>query len=114
MVRAKLPGPLLGWTALRHRVPVFGCHHPNREPPAMVLKRIATARSNPVSPRRGVAPRVRVALRRERRRARWGPFFRKLPPPEVVLEAGGGPHHGGRFLPELGHTVKLTPPQYVK
>lgn len=32
----------------------------------------------------------------------------------VGLEAGSGAHHWGRCLAELGHDVRLMPPQYVK
>jgi transposase len=42
------------------------------------------------------------------------PFFAKLAPTEVVLEACGGSHHWGRVLSRLGHRLKLIPPQYVK
>jgi transposase len=42
------------------------------------------------------------------------PFFAKLPPTEVVLEACGGSHHWARLLSGMGHRVKLIPPQYVK
>lgn len=52
-------------------------------------------------------------MRRELRRSQVEPFFAKLPPTEVVLEACGGSHHWGRVLQALGHTVRLIPPQYV-
>jgi transposase len=42
------------------------------------------------------------------------PFFTKLPPVEVVMEACGGSHHWGRTLQALGHRVRLIPAQYVK
>ena len=41
-------------------------------------------------------------------------FFAKLPPTEAALEACGGSHHWGRRLMELGHQVRLIPPQYIK
>jgi transposase len=80
----------------------------------MELKRIAIDTSKHVFTLHGVDPQDRVVLRRELKRAQLEPFFRKLLPTEVVLEACGGSHHWGRFLSELGHTVKLIPPQYVK
>jgi transposase len=80
----------------------------------MELKRIAIDTSKHVFTLHGFDPRDRVVLRRELKRAQLEPFFRKLLPTEVVLEACGGSHHWGRFLSELGHTVKLIPPQYVK
>lgn len=53
-------------------------------------------------------------LRRELRRGQLEPFFRKLPPTEIVMEACGGSHHWGRWFTALGHTVRLLPAQYVK
>jgi transposase len=41
-------------------------------------------------------------------------FFAKQQATEVVLEACGGSHHWGRLLSQLGHRVRLIPPQYVK
>lgn len=38
----------------------------------------------------------------------------QLPRGAVVMEACGGAHHWGRKFRELGFTVKLIPPQYVK
>jgi transposase len=80
----------------------------------MELKRIAIDTSKHVFTLHGVDQRDRVILRRDLRRAQLEPFFRKLLPTEVVLEACGGSHHRGRFLSGFGHTVKLIPPQYVK
>jgi transposase len=41
-------------------------------------------------------------------------FFARLPPCLVGIEACPSAHHWGRELQELGHTVKLMPPSYVK
>ncbi len=41
-------------------------------------------------------------------------FFGKLPPTEIGMEACGGSHYWARELGELGHEVKLLPPQHVK
>jgi transposase len=41
-------------------------------------------------------------------------FFEQLPPCLVGLEACGSAHHWARMLSELGHEVRLIPPQYVK
>jgi transposase len=62
----------------------------------------------------GVDERGKVLLRRELRRQQLEPFFAKLPPSEVVLEACGGSHHWARVLTALGHRVRLIAPQYVK
>ncbi len=53
-------------------------------------------------------------LRENLTRARFEKFLGKVSPTEVVLEACGSSHHWGRFAQELGHTVRLVPPQYVK
>ena len=42
------------------------------------------------------------------------PFFKKLPPTIIALEACGGSHYWARELTTLGHAVRLIPPQYVK
>jgi transposase len=56
----------------------------------------------------------RAVLRTNLRRAQMVPFFKKLPPTEIAIEACGSSHHWARELSALGHTVRLIPPQYVK
>jgi len=80
----------------------------------MELTRIAIDTSKHVFTLHGVDHQERVVLRRDLKRTQLEPFFRKLPPTAVVLEACGGSHHWGRLLSTLGHRVKLLPPQYVK
>lgn len=53
---------------------------------------------------------ARTALRR----SQVLPFFRKLPPCRVGIEACGTSHHWARELTRLGHDVRLMPPAYVK
>jgi transposase len=53
-------------------------------------------------------------MRRNLRRQDMVPFFEKLPPVEVAMEACGGSHHWGRVLQAMGHRVRLIPAQYVK
>ncbi len=53
-------------------------------------------------------------LRRELKRRQVESFFAKQEATEVVLEACGGSHHGGRLLSRLGNRVRLIPPQYIK
>jgi transposase len=80
----------------------------------MEFKRISIDTSKHVFTIHGVDEEERPVLRREIRRAQVEPFFAKLVPTEVVLEACAGSHHWGRVLGEMGHRVKLIPPQYVK
>ncbi|MGZ3276361.1 MAG: IS110 family RNA-guided transposase [Caulobacteraceae bacterium] len=55
-----------------------------------------------------------VVVRRALRRAQVIPFFSKLTPCLVGLEACGTSHHWARELTRLGHEVRLMPPAYVK
>ena len=55
-----------------------------------------------------------VVLQRRLRRAQVEPFFAKLAPALVGVEACGSAHHWGRVLTGLGHEVRLMPPAYVK
>lgn len=80
----------------------------------MEITRIAIDTSKHVFTLHGVDAADRAVLRRELRRAQVEPFFRKLPPIEVVIEACGGSHHWARLLASLGHTVRLIPPPYIK
>ena len=80
----------------------------------MKFKRIAIDTSKHVFTVHGVDEQERPVLRRELKRSQMGPFFGKLDPTDVVLEACGGAHHWGRVLSRLGHRVRLIPAQYVK
>lgn len=53
-------------------------------------------------------------LRRQLKRRQVLPFFAKLPPCLVGIEACSASHHWSRELVKLGHTVRLIPPRYVK
>jgi transposase len=55
-----------------------------------------------------------VLIRRRMTRARMLPFFAKLPPCLVGLEACNNWHYWARELIALGHDVKLMPAQCVK
>jgi transposase len=80
----------------------------------MKFKRISIDTSKHVFTIHGVDDQERPILRREIRRAQVEPFFAKLAPTEVVLEACAGSHHWGRVLGGMGHRMRLIPPQYVK
>ena len=55
-----------------------------------------------------------VIVRKALRRSQLLPFFAKLPPCLVGMEACGTSHHWARELIGLGHEVRLMPPAYVK
>jgi transposase len=62
----------------------------------------------------GIDATGKVVLRRRLTRARVAPFFTKLAPCLVGIEACATSHHWGRELRKLGHDVRLMPPSYVK
>ncbi|MBA5802127.1 IS110 family transposase [Rhizobium changzhiense] len=51
---------------------------------------------------------------RKLRRSEVRPFFEKLPPCIVAMEACGSAHYWGREISALGHEVRILPGQYVK
>jgi transposase len=55
-----------------------------------------------------------VVIRRQLKRHHVLPFFEKLPPCLVGIEACASSHYWSRALQALGHTVRLMPPAYVK
>ena len=55
-----------------------------------------------------------VVVRRALRRRQVMPFFRKLEPCLIGIEACGTSHFWARELSGLGHRVKLMPPVYVQ
>ena len=62
----------------------------------------------------GVNASGEAVMRRQLRRRQVLPFFRKLAPCLVGLEACATAHHWARQLEALGHEVRLMPPRYVK
>ncbi|MBO0866333.1 MAG: IS110 family transposase, partial [Mycobacterium sp.] len=62
----------------------------------------------------GIDAANRPVLRMNLRRAQMIPYFRRLPPTIVAMEACGSSHYWARQLAALGHTVRLIPPQYVR
>ncbi|WP_084584692.1 IS110 family transposase [Sphingomonas azotifigens] len=53
-------------------------------------------------------------IQRKLRREEVLPFFAKLPPCLVGMEACGTSHHWAREIGKLGHDARLIPPNYVK
>jgi transposase len=80
----------------------------------MELKRISVDTSKAVFTLHGIDQQDRPMLRCNLSRPAFEAFFLKLPATEVVLEACGGSHHWARRLTDMGHHVRLIPPQYVK
>lgn len=62
----------------------------------------------------GVDARGKVVLRRQLRRGQVLAFFANLPACLVGMEACSSAHYWARELEEMGHTVKLMAPQFVK
>lgn len=56
----------------------------------------------------------KAVVKKALRRSQVVPFFSKLAPCVVGMEACGTSHHWVRELAGLGHEVKLMPPAYVK
>ena len=78
------------------------------------ITRVAIDTSKSVFTIHAVDAKDRPVLRRNLRRQDVVPFFNKLAPVEIAIEACGASHHWGRTLQAMGHGVKLIPPQYVK
>ncbi len=55
-----------------------------------------------------------TVVRKQLRRRQVLPFFKKLTPCLVGLEACATAHHWAREIEALGHEVRLMPPRYVK
>ena len=62
----------------------------------------------------GVDERCKTVLRRQLKRKDVLSFFANLAPCLIGMEACGGAHYWARKLSELGHTVRLMAPQFVK
>ncbi|MGB7931439.1 MAG: IS110 family transposase [Gammaproteobacteria bacterium] len=62
----------------------------------------------------GVDEQGKAVLRKQLRRNQVATFFANLPACLVGMEACGGAYHWARKIEQLGHTVKLIAPQFVK
>jgi len=80
----------------------------------MEITRIGLDIAKNVFQAHGVDGANRKSLTKKLRREQVLTFFANLPPCLIGIEACGGAHFWARKLQDLGHTVKLIPPQYVK
>jgi transposase len=78
------------------------------------LIRIGMDTSKSVFQLHGVDASERPVLVRKLQRRAVVPFFAKLPPVRIGLEACGGSHYWARTLSGLGHEPVLMAPQHVK
>ncbi|MEX1663718.1 IS110 family transposase, partial [Thioclava sp. 15-R06ZXC-3] len=62
----------------------------------------------------GITQGEEVPFNRPLRPAQLLPFFSKIEPCLIGMEACSGAHHWARELTALGHEVRLIPPIYVK
>jgi transposase len=62
----------------------------------------------------GISDDGTVGIRRRLRRAEVVPFFSRLPPCLVGMEACATSHYWARELGRLGHEIRMIPPRYVK
>src|SRR5499426_4868454 len=62
----------------------------------------------------GVDVHGNVVVTKRLARPKVLPFVAQLPPCLIGMEASGGAHYWAREFTQLGHTVKLMPPQFVK
>ena len=84
------------------------------EPSVDQITRIGMDTSKRFFQLHGVDAEGRPALRRQLTRAQVLPFFEKLAPTLVAMEACGAAHHWARTLTRLGHEVRLIAPQLAK
>ncbi len=62
----------------------------------------------------GVDGSGKTVIRRQLRRGQVLPFFKKLPPCLVGMEACATSHYWAREIAALGHEVRMMPARYVK
>ena len=85
-----------------------------KEPTVKEITTIGLDTAKSVFQLHGINADHHPVLRRQLKRRQVLPFFAKLPPCVVGIEACSASHHWSRELAKLGHTVRLIPPRYVK
>lgn len=78
------------------------------------LIRIGMDTSKSVFQLHGVDAEEQPVLKKQLRRSQVVPFFSRLAPTVVAIEACGSAHYWARTLKGLGHEVRLIAPQRVK
>jgi transposase len=80
----------------------------------MTIVTIGLDLAKSVSQAHGVDGNGAAVLVKKLHRKQMLPFFSKLPPCLIGVEACGTAHHWARTLSAMGHEVRLIPPSYVK
>ena len=80
----------------------------------MKITRIGIDLAKQVFQIHGVDRDERAVLKRQLRRQQMQPFFAKLEPCLIGMEACASAHYWARELMKQGHLVKLMAPQHVK
>jgi transposase len=80
----------------------------------MTIKIIGLDLAKSVFQVHGVDENGGTVLVKKLHRKQMLPFFSKLPPCLIGVEACGTAHYWARTLSTIGHEVRLIPPSYVK
>jgi transposase len=80
----------------------------------MTLTTIGLDLAKSVFQAHGVDETGATVLTKRLHRKQMLPFFSKLPPCQIAMEACGTAHYWARTLAAMGHVVRLIPPSYVK
>jgi transposase len=89
-------------------------NHEQEEPSVMKITTVGLDLAKNVFQVHGIDERAQVCVNKALRRRQVVPFFGKLEPCLIGIEACGTSHYWARELSALGHNVKLMPPAYVK
>jgi len=89
-------------------------NHIPKGAPEMKIKTIGADLAKNVIQIHGTDLHGNTVLRKQLKRDQVIAFFAKLEPCLIGMEACGSAHHWARKLQQLGHTVKLMAPQFVK
>src|SRR5918998_1785570 len=107
---------MMGWTPPRRhrRAKVVVLRPPEREASVEEVSTIGLDLAKNVFQARGASASGAVVFRKKLRREQVLTFFAGQPRCLVAMEACASSHHWDRAIGELGHSVRLIPPAYVK